>query len=47
MSGWVIGVGLWGLFVLVAWALCVAARRADDKADRMHEDLRRKEWNDE
>lgn len=38
---WVIGVGLWGLVVLFAWALGVAAGRADDQAERMHEDRHR------
>lgn len=44
---WLIGVGLWGLLVLFAWALCVAARRAEDESEQMHEDLRRKECGDE
>lgn len=44
---WVIGLGLWGLLALFAWALCVAAGRADEQAERMHEDLRRKECGDE
>lgn len=47
MNGWVIGAGLWGLFVLFAWTWCVASGRADDRADRMHEDLRRKECSDD
>lgn len=44
---WVIGLGLWGLLVLFAWALCVAAGLADEQAERMHEDRRRKECGDE
>lgn len=35
---WLIGLGIWGLFVLFAWALGVAAGRADDQAERVHED---------
>lgn len=31
---WLIGIGVWGLLVLFAWALCVAAGRADDRAAR-------------
>lgn len=44
---WVIGLGLWGLLVLFAWALFVAAGRADDEAERMHEEKRRKEREDD
>lgn len=41
MMTWLIGIGLWGVFVLFAWALCVVAGRADDEARRMAE-----EWTD-
>lgn len=35
---WLIGVGLWGVVVLFAWGLCVNFRRADERAERLHED---------
>ncbi len=44
---WLIGVCLLGVLVLFAWALCLTARRADDEAEQMHEDLRRREGVDE
>lgn len=31
---WLIGVGVWGAVLLFAWALCVAAGRADELAER-------------
>lgn len=39
MQTWLIGVGIFGAFVLFAWSLCVVARRADDESDRMQTDL--------
>lgn len=36
-----LGLGLWGLVVLFAWAMGVAAGQADDQAERMHGDRRR------
>jgi hypothetical protein len=35
---WLIGLGLWGLLVLFAWALCAAGGRADDEMERIYED---------
>ena len=35
---WLIGVGLWGVFALFAWGLCVAASRSDEEMERIYED---------
>lgn len=44
---WLIGLGLWGLLVLFTWALVLNFRRADEQAERMHEEKRRKEREDD
>ena len=50
MTGWVIGLFLGVLTVLLVLLLAglgFVSRRADDESERMHEDLRRKEWTDD